>query len=157
MLPGFTFDLYLIAKALIAAAVRGLDVTSVLDFSHALGGSTTWMVDRLSEMRTGGVKVLLSSGVSGDSGIQHSKTVLCDEYVIIGSCNWTYASRANQEIDVLLALNEVGLAAYDEHLKYIKEHSLAFNDEMEREGRESRKERAAAKERDQESARLPRR
>ena len=115
-----------------------------------------WMVDRLSQMKAGGVKVLLSAGVSGDSGIQHSKTVLCDEYAVIGSCNWTTASRSNHEIDVLLALNEVGLAAYDERVGFIKEHAQEFSDEMERAGRESRKEKAAAKEVRLESARVPR-
>ena len=118
----------------------------VLDYSHTLTGSTMWMVDRLSQMKAGGVKVLLSAGVSGDSGIQHSKTVLCDEYVIIGSCNWTTASRANQEIDVLVALNEVGLAAYDERLKYIMEHSRVFDDELVKAGRVNRSKRATARE-----------
>ena len=68
VLTGFTFDLFLIAEALIRAAIRGLDVIAILDTNHALKGSTTWMVDRLSTMRVGRVKVLLSHGVSGDSG-----------------------------------------------------------------------------------------
>ena len=147
LMTGFTFDLLIITQAvqaLIEAAQRGVDVVIVLDYSHTLTGSTMWMVDRLSQLKAGGVKLLLSAGVSGDSGIQHNKTVLCDEYVNIGSCNWASASRQNQETGVLIALNEVGLAAYDERLKYIEEHSRAFTDELEKEGREHRSESGAS-------------
>ena len=105
-----------------------------------------WMVDRLSQMKAGGVKVLLSAGADGKSGIQHSKTVLCDEYVIVWSCNWTNASRSNQEIDVLVALNESGMAAYDERVKYIKEHSRVFDEELEKAGRDHRSRRSASRE-----------
>ena len=72
--------------------------------------------------------------------------MLCDEYTVIGSCNWTTSSRSNHEIDVLLALNEVGLAAYDERLGFIKETAVPFSDDMERAGREHRKQAAANKE-----------
>ena len=156
MLTGFTFDLTLIAEALVRAAVRGLDVTAILDANHALKGSTTWMVDRLSTMKVGRVKVRLSHGLTGESGIQHSKTVLCDEYVVIGSCNWTTSSRSNHEIDVLLALNEVGLAAYDERVRFINERAVDFSLDMERQARDHKKKLSAAKETRLEKARVPR-
>ena len=89
---------------------------------------------------------MLSRGVSGNSGIQHSKTVLSNEYLIVGSCNWTSASRENHEEDMLVALNEAGLVAHDERLMYIQEHSQAFNDEMEKAGRDHRSKRAASRE-----------
>ena len=144
---GFTFDLYIICQCLMAAGQRGLDVLSVFDTSHSLRGTTKFMVDCLASLRTSGVKVLLSNGIRGESGgIQHSKTLLCDEYAVIGSCNWTTSSRSNHEIDVLLALNEVGLAAYDERLGFIKETAVPFTDDMERAGREHRKQAAANKE-----------
>ena len=111
------------------AGKRGVDVGCALDTSHTLTGSTTWQVERLSEMKSGGVKVMLSRGVSGNSGIQHSKTVLSEE-----------------EEDMLVALNEAGIAAHDERLRYIKEHSQAFTEELEKAGREPRSQRAASRE-----------
>ena len=89
---------------------------------------------------------MLSRGVSGNSGIQHSKTVLSDEFLIVGSCNWTSASRENHEEDMLVALNEAGVAAHDERLKYTKDHNQAFTRELEKAGREHRSQRAASRE-----------
>ena len=155
-LTGFTFDLLVIMEALIRAAVRGLEVVAVFDTSHALKGATTFMVDRLSALRNSGVCVLLSHGVSGESGIQHSKTVLADELVLIGSCNWTSASKLNHEIDVLLSLNEVGLAAYDERIGFIKRRAVPFSDDMERAGRQNRKDQAAARKERQQAGQVPR-
>ena len=145
-MTGSTFDLLTFAKALVDAGKRGVDVEVALDTSHTLTGSITWMVERLSEIKSGGVKVMLSRGVSGNSGIQHSKTVLSDEFLIVGSCNWTSASRENHEEDMLVALNEAGIVAHDERLRYIKEHSQAFTEELEKAGREYRSQRAASRE-----------
>ena len=41
--------------------------------------------------------------VSG-TGIQHAKAVLIDDYLILGSTNWTISSRANSELGVLIQL-----------------------------------------------------
>ena len=107
-------------------------------------------------MKNGGVRALLSHGLSGESGVQHSKTVLCDEHVIIGSCNWTHSSTYNHEIDVLVSLNEAGLAAYDERLKFIVDRAKPFTDDMERAGRQNRKDQAAAKKERLVAAQVPR-
>ena len=98
----------------------------------------------------------MSYGLNGESGIQHSKTVLADEPVLIGSCNWTTSSRQNHEIGVLLSLNEVGLAAYDGRLRFIKERAVPFSEEFERSGRQNRKDQAAAKRDRQQSSQGPR-
>ena len=37
-------------------------------------------------------------------GKQHSKTVLVDDWLLIGSCNWTTSSRSNLERDALIQL-----------------------------------------------------
>ena len=89
---------------------------------------------------------MLSKGASGNSGIQHSKTLLCDEFLICGSTNWTGSSRENHEESMLVALNEAGIAAHDERLRYIKEHSQAFTEELEKAGRAHRSQRAASRE-----------
>ena len=94
-------------------------------------------------MRDAGVKVLLSRGVSGSSGIQHSKTLLCDEHIIVGSCNWTNSSRLNQERSVLIALNEKGMQAYEESFKYLKANSSVFSEKEEEHGQAVRDRRAS--------------
>eukprot|EP00969_Alexandrium_andersonii_P110218 4863521-Alexandrium_andersonii.AAC.1 len=38
----------------------------------------------------------------------HAKMVVADHLAIIGSCSWTTASRANNEIGVLVELNDAG-------------------------------------------------
>ena len=142
ILTGFTFDARMITDALVSALRRGVDVIVVLDFEHTLDGPTKYMMERMSELKRAGVKVLVTNGITSFSGLQHSKTVLCDHFFVLGSCNWTFASQTNHEMDVLLYLDEVGLAECHEHLRVIMEHSMAFDDDMERHGRESREKRA---------------
>ena len=43
------------------------------------------------------------------TGIQHAKTVLVDDKLIVGSCNWTVSSKANSEFGVLVRLHPEGL------------------------------------------------
>ena len=143
-LTGFTYEMLMITEALVECAQRGLEATAFLDMGHALKGSTVWMIDRLSALKKGGVKVYLSHGTNGISGIQHSKTFLADEFLLVGSCNWTNASRQNHEECTLTALNEEGLAAHDKRLKYIQERSRVFDDKMEKEGREHRRARSSS-------------
>jgi len=138
VLTAFTFDLLTITEALKQAVARGVEVTMIGDANHALTGTTAAMVTRLAALRDAGVRVELTKGVSGNSGIQHSKTLLCDEHVIIGSCNWTNSSRLNQEMSVLLSLNAEGLASYEERLKYLQLYSMPFTEEEEQKGRRSR-------------------
>ena len=47
---------------------------------------------------------------------------------------------------MLVALKEAGIAAHDERLRYIEEHSQAFTDELEKAVREHRSQRAASRE-----------
>ena len=138
VLTCFTFDLAVITEALGAAAQRGVDTTVIADRSHTLTGQTKAMVDRFAELAANGVKVLLSRGVTGLSGIQHSKTVLADEHLLVGSCNWTTSSRANQELSLLVHLTEAGMMGYDEKLQFMLSHSSLFDESDERRGKETR-------------------
>ena len=138
VLTAYTFDLLMITEALKAAAARDVVVTVICDTNHTLTGTTAAMVSRLASLRDAGVRVELTKGVSGNSGIQHSKTLLCDEHVIIGSCNWTNSSRLNQEMCVLLSLNAEGRASYEERLRYLQRYSELFTVEEEQKGRKSR-------------------
>ena len=138
ILTAFTFDLLVIASALKEAVTRGVDVTVIADFNHTLTGTTAAMVSRLAALRDAGVRVELTKGVSGNSGIQHSKTILCDEHLIVGSCNWTNSSRLNQEMCVLLSLNTEGLSGYEERFKYLSRYSVPFTENEEAKGRPHR-------------------
>ena len=42
------------------------------------------------------------------TGIQHAKTVLVDDMLVVGSCNWTVSSKANSEVAVLIRMNSSG-------------------------------------------------
>jgi phosphatidylserine/phosphatidylglycerophosphate/cardiolipin synthase-like enzyme len=138
MLTAFTFDLLMITEPLKEAAARGVDVTVIGDWNHTLTGSTAAMVSRFAALRDAGVCVLLTRGVSGTTGIQHSKTLLCDEHIIVGSCNWTNSSRLNQEMSVLLSLNTEGMASYEERVQYLRRHSTPFTEAEEAKGRQHR-------------------
>ena len=51
-------------------------------------------------------------------GKQHSKTVLVDDWLLVGSCNWTTSSRANLERDVLVQIHEDQIdAVHDDYDK----------------------------------------
>eukprot|EP00969_Alexandrium_andersonii_P324218 14325402-Alexandrium_andersonii.AAC.1 len=40
--------------------------------------------------------------------MSHAKMMRVDDLAIIGSCSWTMASRANNELGVLIELNSTG-------------------------------------------------
>ena len=141
VLTAYTYDLVVITNALKEAAIRGVTVTVIGDHGHTLTGATAAMVERFTELKDAGVTVLLTRGVSGGSGIQHSKTLLCDVHAIVGSCNWTNSSRSNQETSVLLFLNEPGLAAYEDKLRYLQRHGQPFSEKDEASGRKNRESR----------------
>jgi len=137
-LTAYTFDLVVVAEALVAARNRGIDVTVIVDRNHTLTGATNYMVERLSALKSAGVPVWLSRGASGSTGIQHSKTLRADDLLIIGSTNWTNASRLNQEMNVLVQLNEDGLTAYEDRVKTYLNLSQPFSDALEESGTKNR-------------------
>ena len=52
---------------------------------------------------------LVNRTVSGQ-GIQHAKSALVGDELIVGSCNWTTSSRSNYELGVLIRLRESSVA-----------------------------------------------
>jgi phosphatidylserine/phosphatidylglycerophosphate/cardiolipin synthase-like enzyme len=120
----FTYDLTEMTSALVAAAKRGVQVTVVADKRHTLLGATAKQVERFQAMLSNGITVLLSEGipiqpeyaaaqrqVRPATGIQHSKVLMSDEYMIVGSVNWTTSSSCNQELSALTRLRNDGQAA----------------------------------------------
>ena len=122
MMTAYTFDLLMISAALIEAAQQGVHVQVFVDQGHSMKGTTAEQMNRLEYLRSHGVEVFLSRGVSS-GGIQHSKTLFVDGYFMAGSTNWTHSSRSNHEISTLLELSEEGSQAVMQKLQYMKEVS----------------------------------
>ena len=136
-----TFDLTALAEALKDGAARGVRVMVYADRGHTLTGATQAMPARLGELIENGINVRLCRGDSGGSGIQHSKTLQCDQMIIIGSANWTNSSQSNQEISVLQALNLAGLRVHAKRIEEMHEVSEAFSEAETRETIETRAQR----------------
>jgi len=143
VMTSFTFDLMELMEALIAAQKRGVSVVLVADRSHTLRGATRDQADRLKCLQDAGVRVLVAEGpniqesyrevgrkVPPGKGIQHSKTLLADHTVIIGSTNWTVSSKSNYECSVVVSLNPAGQVAYDTWSRYVLSGSTELSDEM---------------------------
>jgi len=105
-LSAYTFEWEEVVMALGLAGRRRLSVTVAVDKQHTFAGSTQAQPRRLQQLVDQGVIVYLVSGEFG--GIQHSKTLIADNMVILGSTNWTRATRQNTERSVLLELNDSG-------------------------------------------------
>ena len=138
-LTGFTFDYLPLSTALVEAAQRGVDVTCCFDHQHVISGATTAMPERLNDLRKGGVRVCLCRGVNSGMGTQHSKTLLVDDYMIVGSSNWTNATRNNQELSVLIRVTGAGRDAWDKRLGFMMHHGTEFTEEHFVRGLNSRK------------------
>ena len=109
VLTAYTFDLPMITEALVKAASRGVGVLVIGDKDYFLAGVTATQPQRFDELRRGGVHLMLTEGWTGQSGIQHSKTLLTDGYYyLVGSTNWTNSSRKNTEVSQLVRLSRKG-------------------------------------------------
>ena len=143
ILTAFTFDLADMVDALNAACQRGVKVKVLVDRSHALSGTTQNMPNRLAALMDGGVEVRLCRGCSNGTGIQHSKTLMIDMFLIVGSANWTNASQSNQEVSILFAMNADGMEAHARRLEQILEVSEPFSDAQVKAACEVREQRKA--------------
>ena len=118
----------------------------IVDRNHTLAGATKAQAERLSELLLRGATIRLTAGVGGNSGIQHSKTLLVDrEFLNAGSANWTINTRSNEEINVLIRLSAEGLKQYEERIEYMLGHSVPYQGALELRSHEHREARARAK------------
>ena len=101
--------------ALVAASERGIKVKALMDTGHVFHGRTAAMPERVRTLIKAGVDVRKVKGITGCSGIQHSKTIFADDHLLIGSCNWTTASRSNHESDAVISLSAYGKVAWTAH------------------------------------------
>ena len=120
VLLAYMYDLREISEALVAAVQRGAAAIVVLDLGKSLEGTCAQQRSEVLAMQAGGVEVRVMesydkkasyadagrSGAGGNfNGIHHAKALWCGQDLIIGSTNWTVASKANSELSVQL---EVG-------------------------------------------------
>lgn len=114
LLFAYGFDRRDIAAALVEAKARGVQVRCGFDRRTALSGTPRDMTQIARELDGNGVEIRLLNGVSvADEyravnrdvvgrGIQHAKCLLVDNFLVVGSCNWTTSSRCNMEMNVLV-------------------------------------------------------
>lgn len=104
----FTLTYPVLAKELIAAKKRGVNVTVIVDARSGMGiGSKT-----IADLRKAGVNVMLSSGIE----LLHYKHLIIDDKILIsGSANWTKAAflKNHDCFFILRNLNE-------EQVKFLK-------------------------------------
>ena len=129
LLTCYTFDVESIQIDVQEANRRDVKTTVIADRRTSLGKGTRDMLQSLKAMRFSGTEVSLADGkdiqgfyakvgrsVPPGRGIQHSKTLFVadnadfsgENYLIIGSCNWTTSSRCNYELSSLIQLDTDG-------------------------------------------------
>ena len=138
VLTCYTFNLAEVTSALKSAAETRCEVCVYADAGHTMMGSTLLQAEKLSDLQEAGVKVYLTSGISGSSGIQHSKTLLVDDYLIVGSTNWTTSSKQNEEMSVLVHLNPDGFDQFEKRFKRLNQRSSEFTRERAVRARDAR-------------------
>jgi phosphatidylserine/phosphatidylglycerophosphate/cardiolipin synthase-like enzyme len=122
LVQAYSFDYVPIAKALVAAKQRNIEVTVLLD------------KDKTAEEKQAAVVLLASSGVSvrldGAHHTAHNKTMIIDgETVITGSFNFTkHSARENAE-NVLVIRDKALAAKYTANWKEHADHSTAYEGE----------------------------
>ena len=119
LVSAFSFDRADLADALVDARRRGVEVRVAVDKKMSLGGTTRDQMQVLKAMAANGVKVRVCQGRGyseeyqavgrrpiGGLGAQHSKTLLTEKGAVVGSTNWTTASRANVEVGLEVVLRK---------------------------------------------------
>ena len=118
LMTAFSFDRQDVVDELVAAKKRGIDIKLAVDKKMSLSGTTRDQLKSLKTLVAHGVRVHACQGTPygaeyravgrnpvGGRGIQHSKTVMSEVEVLIGSTNFTTASRANIEVNVHVKLS----------------------------------------------------
>ena len=108
------------------------------------------MLDRLEELRQHGVCVFLVKGL-GSGGIQHSKSVYTDGFLLLGSANWTESSRTNHEFGTVLELEGEGRNLLRQRMQVMHAHSEPLTPQIYFDARRARDEKEKEKEKKQRS------
>ena len=107
LVQAFSFTSRVIAKALIAAKRRGVDVQLIADREQTFGGEAS----RIPELANAGIPVRLETRYQS----AHNKVMVLDAgtkhpAVITGSYNWTYAAQHKNAENVLILRDDPDLA-----------------------------------------------
>jgi phosphatidylserine/phosphatidylglycerophosphate/cardiolipin synthase-like enzyme len=125
LVQAFTFTNRFIARALLDAARRGVEVQVIADREQFEKGAAY----RLADLKAGGIKVWLD----GEHAAAHNKIVLIDAgqarpIVITGSFNFTQAAQKQNAENVLLIDGNAALAkAYLENWQRHRAHATPLN------------------------------
>ena len=133
----FTFDRKELVVSLMDAVGRGVKVEVIADMRQTVAGNCRDQCSNVKILIMEGIDVYLCEGtliegpyaqvgrfVSKEKkGVQHSKTVLSDDHLLLGSCNMTTSSEANQELNVLLELEAQGQKRHEEWFAEMKRQS----------------------------------
>ena len=125
----YTYDRAELTEMLLIAHTAGAKVRIAMD-EGSLQGRTRDMPQQALRLLQSGIEVRSLKGrsvaeeyaavgrgvASHITGIQHSKCILVDDYLLAGSCNWTTSSRANFETCCLIRLEGDGVARAHEFL-----------------------------------------
>lgn len=95
----FTFTHPILVEELIAAHVRGVDISLIIDLHSGLGASS----HAIEKLKKAGIKVYMSKGVQ----LLHHKFIIIDnQTLLMGSANWTKAAFYSNS-DCILILHQL--------------------------------------------------
>ena len=83
----------------------------------------------------------------GGRGLLHAKSLLIDDFLLLGSTNWTTSSKANHELSALLELSQDGHAQYDRWLDVVEKSAEILSEEVIRKAEASMERRAVSRSR----------
>jgi len=141
-MTAYSFDRRDMAKELLAAASLGAEVRVLVDQQMTMTGRTTDQLRMVSELAlpVSRVKVrkLVGRSLADEYrkvgrnytrdylGQLHAKYLRVDDEALVGSCNWTTASRGNYEMVVKLNLNEDGRKTFKEFFEELWDRGTEF-------------------------------
>ena len=154
------YDLEDVTRALISCKESGHSPIVYVDHRNTLGNTARDQLVRLLELRSNGIPVRVVKGhlmkeayeadgrsSIGGRGLLHAKALIIDDFLMLGSTNWTTSSKANHEMSVLLELNREGHAQVDKWLETVDGSAEGLSDEVIRKAEASMERRSASRSR----------
>ena len=83
----------------------------------------------------------------GGRGLLHAKALIIDDFLLMGSTNWTTSSKGNHEMSVLLELNREGHAQVDKWSEIVDGSAEVLSNEVVRKAEANSERRAASRSR----------
>ena len=111
----YTFDVEEIVEGLVGLKRRGGSVAVLVDRKFANNGRCRGQYAALARLQAEGIPVFASDGQNRRSfgGAMHTKAIRVDQTLLVGSCNWTGASRGNFELGTEIDLSDTGRREFE--------------------------------------------